>query len=450
MKNFVRSLVFILIVNFLTVGLAWGQKPLTIEEAIQIALKNNSTLKSAYESYRASKSSAFGAWSNFLPRADASLGKNQYQKDRLFFSTEPQRMVFDPITNDSVPDYSFLSKSAYDFGISVSQTIFDGGFSWFNLGYRRSLQRSSEYSYKQTKQETIVAVKIASFGLLKAETLLEVQQDVVKRSQQQLDIAKARYDLGSASLSDYLKAKVLISNAKLDLVNAKNAVEIARATLNTVLGISVNSPTTIDAKLEYQKYEINLDNSLKTALATHPLVEKSKADLDASEAQLMSAWSQHLPSLTARFDYGWFDARFPDNRRDWGRIDSWAVNFRVSMNIFSGFQIQSDINSAKHSKRAADERLAQQKKDLELDIRTTYLNVQSAEEKISVTQEAAKSAEEDLNLTQEKYNLGAASTLELLDAQVSYRTAKTNEVNALFDYTVSVSELEKALGKYAN
>jgi len=450
MNNFVRNLVLILILNCLTVGPVWGQKPLTIEEAIQIALKNNSTLKSAYETYRASKSYAFGAWGNFLPRADVSLGRNQYQKDRQFFSTEPQRMVFDPVKNDSVPDYSFRSKSAYDFGISVSQTIFDGGLSWFNLGQGRALLSSSEYSYRQTKQETIVAVKIASFGLLKAQTLLEVQQDVVKRAQQQLDIAKARYDLGSASLSDYLKAKVLISNAKLDLVNAKNAVEIARATLNTVLGISVNSPTSIDAKLEYQKYEVNLDNSLKTALATHPLVEKSKADLDASEAQLMSAWSRHLPSLTARFDYGWFDARFPDNRRDWGRIDSWAVSFVVSMNIFSGFQITSDINAAKHSKRAADERLSQQKKDLELQIRTAYLNVQSAEEKISVTQEAAKSAEQDLNLTQEKYNLGAASTLELLDAQVSYRTAKTNEVNALFDYTVAVSELEKALGKYAN
>lgn len=55
-----------------------------------------------------------------------------------------------------------------------------------------------------------------------------------------------------------------------------------------------------------------------------------------------------------------------------------------------------------------------------------------------------------MNITQEKYNLGAASTLELLDAQVSYRTAKTNEVNALFDYTVAVSELEKSLGKYAD
>ncbi len=436
MKNFVRSLVLILFLNCLIVGQVWGQKPLTIEEAIQIALKNNSTLKSSEELYKASKSSAFGAWSNFLPRADASLGRNEYDEPRTFFTF--------------APPYLLTSSSSYNFGLSINQTIFDGGFSWFNLGYRRALQRSSENSYQQTKQETIVAVKIASFGLLKAETLLEVQQDVVKRSQQQLDIAKARYDLGSASLSDYLKAKVLISNAKLDLVNAKNAVEIARATLNTVLGISVNSPTTIDAKLEYQKYEINLDNSLKTALATHPLVEKSKADLDASEAQLMSAWSQHLPSLSASFDYGWYDARFPKTRQDWGRIDSWSVNFRVSMNIFSGFQIQSDINSAKHSKRAADERLAQQKKDLELQIRTAYLNLQSAEEKISVTQEAAKSAEEDLNLTQEKYNLGAASTLELLDAQVSYRTAKTNEVNALFDYTVAVSELEKALGKYAN
>ncbi len=436
MKNFVRSLVLILILNFITVGLVWGQKPLTIEEAIQIALKNNSTLKSAWETYRASKSSAFGAWSNFLPRADASLGRTEYDNPRQFFTYRPPYLV--------------VSSNSYSFGLSVNQSIFDGGFSWFNLGYRRALQRSSENSYRQTKQETIVAVKNASFGLLKAQRLLEVQQDVVKRAQQQLDIAKARYDLGSASLSDYLKAKVLMSNANLDLVNAKNNVEIARATLNTVLGIRVDSPTSIDAKLEYQKYNIDLENSLKTSLSNHPLIEKSKADLDASEAQLMSAWSQHLPSLTASFDYGWYDARFPDNRRDWGRIDSWSVNFRVSMNIFSGFQITSDINAAKHGKKASEERLAQQKKDLELQIRTAYLNIQSAEEKILVTQEAAKSAEEDLNITQEKYNLGAASTLELLDAQVSYRTAKTNEVNALFDYTVAVSELEKSLGKYAD
>ena len=432
MKNFVRSLVLILILSCLTIGQVWGQKPLSIEEAIQIALKNNSTLKSSYESYRASKSSAFGAWSNFLPRAELSSGWSRF---------------YDPQTYLGSTGLIVAPKYNYDLSISVSQTIFDGGSSWFNLGYRRALQRSSEYSYKQTKQETIVAVKIASFGLLKAETLLEVQQDVVKRAQQQLDIAKARYDLGSASLSDYLKAKVLISNAKLDLVNAKNAVEIARATLNTVLGISVNSPTTIDAKLEYQKYEVNLDNSLKTALATHPLVEKSKAELDASEAQLMSAWSLHSPSLRLFYRYSWSESKIP---RNWPDVDSRIFGIGISFNIFSGFQIQSDINSAKHSKRAADERLAQQKKDLELQIRTTYLNVQSAEEKISVTQEAAKSAEEDLNLTQEKYNLGAASTLELLDAQVSYRTAKTNEVNALFDYTVAVSELEKALGKYAN
>src|SRR3972149_6025150 len=266
MKNFLKTFSLLLSVNFFTVGLVWGQKPLTIEEAIQIALKNNSTLKSSYETYRASKSGAFGAWSNFLPRAELSSGWSRF---------------YDPQTYLGSTGLIVAPKYNYDLSISVSQTIFDGGSSWFNLGYRRALQRSSEYSYKQTKQETIVAVKIASFGLLKAETLLEVQQDVVKRSQQQLDIAKARYDLGSASLSDYLKAKVLLANAKLDLVNAKNAVEIARATLNTVLGISVNSPTTIDAKLEYQKFEVNFENSLKTAWSNHPLIEQSKADLDA-------------------------------------------------------------------------------------------------------------------------------------------------------------------------
>lgn len=431
MKAWIKLLVLVIFVSLLVGNSVWGQKPLTIEEAIQIALKNNSTLKSAYETYRASKSSAFGAWNNFLPKANMNASWDQSLDLVAYFNgvAYPRR------------------KYTYAFNFSLTQTIFDFGRNWSDLGQKRARQRSSENSYKQTKQETIVAVKNASFGLLKTQKLLEVQEDVVKRAQQQLDIAKARYDLGSASLSDYLKAKVQMSNANLDLVNAKNNVEIARATLNTVLGINVDAPTTIDAKLEYQKFEVNLDNSLKTALQNHPLIEKAKADLDAAEAQVSITRSLYLPSFSLNYGYSWQASKFP---KDWPAIDDRSIGLQVTLFDFSFFSATSDINNARHNKKAADERLAQQRKDLELQIRTAYLNAQSAEEKILVTQEAAKSAEEDLNITQEKYNLGAASTLELLDAQVSYRTAKTNEVNALFDYTVAVSELEKALGKYAD
>src|SRR4030066_2187399 len=119
MKNFLKTFSLLLIVNFFTVGLVWGKKPPTIEEAIQIALKNNSTLKSCSESYRASKSSAFGAWSNFLPRADASLGRGGFDNPRQFFTYEPP--------------YLLLSGSAFNFGLAVNQTIFDGGFSRFML-----------------------------------------------------------------------------------------------------------------------------------------------------------------------------------------------------------------------------------------------------------------------------------------------------------------------------
>mgnify|MGYP001568594288 FL=1 len=139
---------------------------------------------------------------------------------------------------------------------------------------------------------------------------------------------------------------------------------------------------------------LDLDNSIKTALSQHPTIEKAKADLDASEAQVTMAWSQHLPSLSFSYGYGWGgEPQIPKNKNQWNQVDSWSIRFNVGLNIFSGFLITSDINSAKHSKRAFQERLVQQKRDLELEIRKSYLNVKAAEEKITVTQGASESAE---------------------------------------------------------
>lgn len=430
-KMVLLLVVFLLISAPATAQVELPKKVLTVEEAVQIALKNNFEVKSSQALYRAAKAESWGAWSGFLPRIDASGGVRRFSQDISRFRL----------------NQLLVSRKLYSLGLSIDQTIFDGGYNWSNYNAKRAGKRSAEENYRLTQQQVTLTVKQNIFDLLKTQQLLEVQNEVVKRSQEQLNIAKARYELGSASLSDYLKAKVQLATENLNLITATNAVKIAQTNLNNTLGWDIPTPVEVNAKLEYQKIELDLDKEMKPSLASHPQIKRAKADYDQSDALVDAARSAHMPSVSVDFSYGWSDLSFPNSTVDIDRYDSWSIGLNVGLNIFSGLSISSSISSAKSRRSSSKELLEQSRRSLELEIRTAYLKVKEAEEKILVAQEATKSAEEDLNLTQEKYNLGAANILELLDSQVSYKTAKTNEVQALFDYNIALAQFEKALGK---
>ncbi|UCG94338.1 MAG: TolC family protein, partial [Candidatus Aerophobus sp.] len=186
---------------------------------------------------------------------------------------------------------------------------------------------------------------------------------------------------------------------------------------------------------------------LKEALEKHPQIDKSRMEVNQAHSGLTIARSAYFPSISFFGDYSWSDIESPKSSSDWKNYDSWDIGIRISMNLFEGFLTTSNVKSAKANLNLARENFKQSKRDLELEIRQAYLSLNEAEQKIFLTEEALNSAEEDLKLTQEKYNLGAASILELLDANVSFKTAKNNQVQALYDYNFAVAKFEKATGK---
>jgi outer membrane protein len=330
-----------------------------------------------------------------------------------------------------------LDYDEYRFSLGVSQTIFDGGSNWSSFNLRRAGKRSAWDDLKLAEKSVALSVKEGCYNLLKAQMLYDVQQDAVKKSIEQLNMAKARYDLGSASLSDYLKAKVQLGNDSLNLTEAS---------LNSLLGIDINTPLEIDAKLGYKKLEVNLEEETRKALGNHPQIDKAQMGVNQAHSSLTIARGGNFPHISFSGSYSWGGYRFPSSR-DIERNDTWSIGIGITLNLFDGFTTTSKVRSAKAQLNLAKESLKQSKRDLELEIKQAYLLVKEAEQKIQLTDDALKSAEEDLKLTQEKYNLGAASILELLDANVSYKTAKSNQVQALYDYNLALAEYEKAVDK---
>ena len=434
-----RSIFLTIFIMFFWAGLALAQaesspqEVLTIDECIRIALKDNYEVRAAEKDYDKAKYDLLGAWQGFLPKADFSSYWRRSDHASLIYS-------------EAGPPYS--SKTYYQLGLEVSQTIFDG---WYNIA-NYNLYKKGKFSAREglrfTKQWVVLEVKNRCFGLLKAQMLSEVQTEAVKRSEEQLNMAKAKYDLGAASLSDYLKAEVQLSNDSLAFITARNNIKLAQADLNNILGRNIDAPIQIDAKLEYKKFDPTTYPITEKTVENHPQVSKTKAEVDQAHSWLTMARSENFPSIYLGASYNWNTGKFPENWSEYREgLDLWYVGMQIRLNIFNGLSTISKIWSAQAELQATKETLQKDRREVKLEINKALLAVMEAEQKIHVTDQALKAAEQDFNLTKEKYNLGAASMLELLDANYSYKTVKSNQVQALYDYNLAIAQFEKAIGK---
>jgi len=407
------------------------KRVLTIDDAVNVALKNSFPALSAQQNYQSARWDFVGGWSNLLPSLSASSGWTRNSKEVLRFRL----------------GQFVSSRDNYNFGLGLDQTIFNGGANFANYNIRRFGKRSAWADLKLAEQSVTLNVKQGCYDLLKAQMLYDVQVDAVGVSLEQLKMAKARYDLGAASLSDYLKAKVQLGNDSLTLITNENSVKLAEANLNNLLGLDVNTPLEINARLEYTKFDFDVDQETKRALESHPQIDKARMGLNQSRSGLTVARSANYPSISFFADYRWSDIAFPKSSSEWNQFAYWDFGINISLSIFNGFLTTGNVRSAKAQVRLNQDNLEQNKRDLALAIKQAYVSVKEGEQKIRLTNDALTSAEEDLKLTQEKYNLGAASILDLLNANVSYKTAKNNQVQALYDYNLAVAQFQKATAR---
>ncbi len=432
----------------LLTNLCWGQieagspRVYTLDECIQLAIKHNATLIAAKNTYNVAKSDVWTGWGRLLPSVDSRLGYSR----RLTGPTD--RITYDESTGELIFGISGIETfKYYSASISASQGWSLGGYDFYSIREKNASKNSAKSSYQLTRQELILSVKRAYFDVLAAKMLLEIQKEALKRAAEQLKIAETRYELGAASFSDVLKAKVQYGDVELTLISADNTVKLAKATLNSWMGQNVDSPIDVEENLSIPEFHYSYENALRESLGKNPNVKKAHFDLRSAEAQLGMARSGLFPNFNLYGSYSWSNVDLDELKYSRQRDYEWFLSASISFNIFENFQRKYNLSYAKANLNTTGENLRQTKRDVALELKRAFLNVQEANEKIDLTKKKVKSAQEDLDLMQEKYNLGAANILELLDAEVSFKQAEADQVQALYDYNLAVAQFEKAIGK---
>jgi outer membrane protein TolC len=415
---------------------------LTLEQCINLSLENHGSaeygIPRALGSYHQSKQGVWSAWGGLLPSLTNSYGYNWSKTSKFRIDATTGNLI-------EIPE-EFRKSKSWSTSFSLGQTFFDGGANWYKVAQSYHRRAELREGLRSAENRLVFGVKEGYFFLLKASKLVEVQEASVRRAEESHKTIRSKYELGSASLSEVLKAEVQLGSEQLELIRRKNTVETNRARLNTILGRSVDEALELADVGGDAPAGPGYSDAMQTALSASPMVLGAKASLRSAKNDVGIARATLFPS------FGWSVSRFynPPERNDLLDFDSrfgvWSVRASLNFTIFGGFHRKTAISNAHVGLKYAREEMAQTENAAALAVKQSHLGVELAIESRKLADQTEASAQEDFNLAQEKYNLGAATILDLLDAQESLTRAQNEKVNALYDHYVAIARLEEAIG----
>ncbi|MDP2279250.1 MAG: TolC family protein, partial [Nitrospirota bacterium] len=298
---------------------------------------------------------------------------------------------------------------------------------------------STTSDLRNIKERVVFNVKQAYYGLLQSKQNRDVAEETVKQFDQHLQQAKGFYEAGTKPKFDVTKAEVDLSNARLNLIKAANALKIAKVVLDNAMGMPNAPEYTIEDALLYQKYNMTLKDAIDKAYENRPDLKSLITKKNAAESSIELAKKGYYPTLSGNAGYDWSGEKLPLQ-------DGWNVGVTITLPIFSGYLTEHQVKEVRAKLNVLKAQEESFRQGVLLEVQQAYLNLREAEERISTAQLIVKQAQENLELANGRYAAGLGNPIEVTDSQIAYSNAKTSHIQALSDYNVAMASLEKAMG----
>lgn len=326
-------------------------------------------------------------------------------------------------------------------GLSASIPLYTGGKLSGTIKQAKAGYLISEQGVQKAYNDMRSTVTNGYFGMLQADNMQKLGRESVDRLTDHLKNVQAQYDVGVVARVDVLRSQVELANAKQSLIQAENSYQIAEANLNKIVGLPMDTQLKLDNILVYTPYDKDLPYCLAFANDHRPELEQAKQNVEAAKGALRVAISGHMPQVAAVAEQNWSDTNWPGDENG-----NWGVGVTVNLNIFDTGVTNSKIHGAEADLAKAHENYRDTVDAVNLDVRTNYLGLREAEKRIDTTHLAVSQAEEDYRIAQLRYMNGVGTNTDVLDAQVALTDAKTNYLQALYDYNTCKTDLETAIG----
>jgi outer membrane protein TolC len=332
--------------------------------------------------------------------------------------------------------------------LSVTQPLFTG----FRMD---ALSRAADYSaeaqnfgYAKDKSDLVYNIRTAYWTLFKALQIKKVVDENVEQVRAHLNDVENMMAQGMTTTNDVLKVQVQLSDVQLKQIDAKNGVRLAMIGLNNTIGIPLSTEIDLESSVVHQPKEYgDLNTLIAQAMEKRPELKAMDSQVKAGEAGVTAAKAGWFPQiyLSGNYYYSRPNQRlFPT--QDLFK-DTWDVSVGVSLDIWNWGTTLHQTDQAQAQLAQVRDAFDQMRDGITLDLTQAYLSLQQASERTGVAEQGVKQAEENNRVTTKRFNVGLASTSDMIDAEVALLQAKTNYTNALVDYELAQARIAKSIGE---
>ena len=396
---------------------------LTLDQAVQLSLTNNPNGKIAVFDYEAAKGALTAARSYRWPTISAT------HRDSRTLSA-PSKVEPNPTATDN-----------YSNSVSLSWILWSGNKIESQISQAKLSLDSSQWGIAAARQQLKYNATDAYFKFMAARDAVKLAGESVTRLERYLQDVKLQFEVGVVAKVDVLRSEVELAKAKQTLIEAQNAYDITMANLNNVMGLPLTTELRGKGDLSHSRFEQDLAVCVDLALRQRPEIFQYTDAAKSAQEGITVAKSGYLPSISATYTNGWYNTNFPG-----GNNYNWTVYLTTNWTFLDSGLTAGNVKKAVETYHKAQEQLRQTVDSVQLDVRSTYLSLKSAEQSIQTSSAAVGLAEEDYAIKVIRYQAGVGTNLDVLDAQVALTTAKNNYLKAMYDYNNYRSKLDKSMG----
>jgi len=411
-----------------------GVLPLSLQDAVDRGLKQNLGLLLSNSDINSAAGQRWQRLAAILPHLSASPYVDVSQVDLAEFGF-----------NFSGPGFTVPTVvgpfSYFDARANLSQSVFD----WSAITKTRAANQhlmSARHTYQDARDLVVLSVGYAYLQVIASEARVDTAQAQVDTAQALYNQAADQVTAGTSPQIDGLRAQVELKTRQQQLIAAKNDVEIQKLSLARTIGLAPGQQFNLTDKSPYSPFEgMTVDEALKRAYASRSDFQAAMADVRSAEYSERAARAERYPTLSLTADYG-VAGKHPSTNSH-GVFD---VRGTLNIPIFQGGAVRGDIAVADAQLQQSRDKLENLRGQIDADIRTALLNLQSAQEQVTVAQSNIALAQQTLSQARDRFSAGVTDTVEVVQAQEAVASANENYITALYSYNAAKFSLARALG----
>jgi len=434
----------VLVAFFASANLSAQQPaPITLRQAVDIALEKNPERKAALADTQAASADVKEAKSFLLPHVTFSETATLGNDPVYVFGSRLRQQRFTQADfalsalNTPEPFGNFATR----FG--GTWNLFNSFGSWHALHRAEQAKEAAGHQLERTDQEIVFHVVDSYYGVLLARKQLEVAEQAMKTAQAVLERSKNRFESGVVVESDYLSAQVRLAARKQELIRAQNDLALARAQLGVAMGVATGlgfDPTEVLA--ERALPAASLEEVESHAVELRPDLKRIRSQEAAQEQNVSIAKSAFGPRVNA------FAAWEADNPTflAGGGGNNWLAGIEVQVDLFQGGAKRAQLSR----ERAVQEKVSAAREmatdAIRLEVRHAYYDLDASRQQVEVARAAIAESQESLRINQDRYDSGLSTITDLLAAEEAVRRSQTDYWEAIYRYHTGYARLELAGG----